>query len=58
MKNVGRIQVTPLGEEGEKATSVVVTMPFASVAAGDAEETDSRNIRRVGKCSLSGQRRE
>lgn len=55
MKNVGRIQVTPLGVEEERATSVVVTTPFASVA-GSAGETDSGNIRSVGKCSLSGQR--
>lgn len=57
MKNVGRIQVALLGVEGGRgATSVMVTTPFASVAAGGAGETDSGNIRSVGECSLSGQR--
>lgn len=56
MKNVGRIQVAPLGEKEKRVTSVVVTTPFASVVAGGAEETNSGNIRSVGKCSLSGQR--
>lgn len=35
---------------------MMVTTPFASVAAGGAGETDSGNIRSVGECSLSGQR--
>lgn len=34
MKNVGRIQVALPRGERERATSVVVTTPFASVAAG------------------------
>lgn len=34
MKNVGRIQVASLKKGDGRATSVVVTTPFASVAAG------------------------